>query len=106
MEAYSSSVDVLPIVVGGVVGRIPPPGDGRFVGGCVGFVRLNGAERRSVGGCVGHVFQPGPQRFLGGCVGFVGVDTHSAQVDGRAHKRAHREVPTRWGEEALEAAPA
>lgn len=106
MEAYSSSVDMLPVVVGGVVGRILPPGDGRLVGGCVGFVRVNGAEHRYAGGCVGHVVQFAPGRFVGGCVGVVGLDTHRAQVDGRLHKRAHREGPVRWGEEALEAAPA
>ncbi len=105
MEAYSSSVDLLPVVVGGLVGHIFPPGDGRFVGGCAGFVRLD-AGRRYVGGCVGHVSQPGTRRFVGGCAGFVGTDAYHTPSSTRVRDRAHRELPTSWGEDALEAAPA
>ena len=102
MEAYSSWA--VPVVVGGVVGRILPPEDGRFLGGCVGCVRLSRATRRHVGGCAGHVFQPGPGRFVGGCVGFVEHDMYRAPVRARVHERARSEAPARWGDEALEAA--
>ena len=73
MEAYSPSLHTLPVAVGGLVGHIFPPGDGRFVGGCTGFVRLDKAERVYVGGLAGHVFHPGLRRFVGGCVGFAGL---------------------------------
>lgn len=101
MEAYPSSVLVLPIDVGGVVGRITAPGAGRFIGGCAGWIRLSQAQLRPVGGCVGQVSQPGPRRFVGGCAGVVQATTSHAQRSGRLSTRAHRESRILWGEEAL-----
>jgi len=106
MEAYSPSLHTLPVAVGGLVGHIFSPGDGRFVGGCTGVVRLDKAERVDIGGLAGHVFHPGPRRFVGGCVGFAGLAPHHAQPASRLHDRAHRRAHARWGEEALEGAPA
>jgi hypothetical protein len=64
--------------LGGCVGRVCAPGHGQFVGGCVGFVRSEGAEHVNVGGCVGRVFHPGASRFVGGCTGFISLEGHSA----------------------------
>jgi hypothetical protein len=106
MEAHSSSLPTLPFAVGGLVGHIMPPGDGRFVGGCMGFVRLDSAEHRYVGGLAGHAFHPGLRRFVGGCVSFAGLSPHHAHPGSRLHDRARRRAHARWGEEALEGAPA
>lgn len=106
METSSSSAGMLPILVGGLAGHIFWSGSGRFVGGCAGFVRLNRAERRYSGGCVGRVYELGERRFVGGCAGFAWRDAYHTQPRGRVDRRTHREVPTRWGEEALAAAGA
>jgi len=106
MEAYSSSVDMLPVAVGGLVGHIFRPGEGRFVGGCTGFARIDGAEHRHVGGCVGRIVQLELGRFLGGCVGFAGPGAYHAERRRQLRDRAHHEALAKWGEEALEAAPA
>jgi len=105
MEVYSSSVDMLPVAVGGLAGHIFPPGNGRFVGGCTGFVRLDEAGHRHVGGCVGRIVQVELGPFLGGCVGFARPGIYHAERRGRPHGR-HHEALAKWGEEALEAAPA
>jgi hypothetical protein len=71
----------------------------------MGFVRFQ-EQGRYVGGLVGHVSHLGPRRFVGGCVGFVAVGAHQAQVGSRLDERPHRKALARWGEEALEGAPA
>jgi len=105
MEAYSSSIHIAPVAVGGLVGHITSPGDGRFVGGCTGVARLDGARLRYVGGLVGHPSQPGVQRLVGGCVGSVGP-AHHVKLGGRLHHRAHGVAPTHAGEAAFEGSPA
>jgi len=105
MEAHSSSF-AMPVAVGGLAGHVFPPGDGRFVGGCVGFVKLNYAERRHVGGCVGNVSLPGDGRFVGGCVGLIPSGAYLAQPGSHPHARAHRELRVTWREGALEGSPA
>jgi hypothetical protein len=103
MEPYSSSTKTLPVAVGGLAGHIFPPGDGRFVGGCTGFVRLGSAERRYVGGCVGHVAGLGRRQFVGGCAGYREPGAYLALSGGRMHGQADRQDLSRR-DAALEAA--
>jgi len=102
MEAYSSWTDRLPIRAGGLVGHIFPPAEGRFVGGCIGFIRADPAERRRVGGWLGHIIMPGPRRFVSGCAGHVDSIAYPGS-DARLDERADSEARTRWAE-AREAA--
>jgi hypothetical protein len=106
MEAYLHSVDMLPVAVGGLAGHTFPPGDGRFVGGCTGFVRHEKGEHRYVSGCVGRIGQPEFQRFVGGCAGFAGLRAFQVARRSQVHDRAGHEARAKWGDEALEAAPA
>ena len=106
MEAYSSSPRTLPVAVGGLVGHVFPPGDRRFLGGFTGFVHVDAAEPRYVGGLVGHASHPETRRPVGGCVGFAALGPSHDQHPSRLRERAHRRAHARWGEEALEGAPA
>jgi hypothetical protein len=106
MEAYSSSVDMPRVVVGGLAGRIFGPGNRRFAGGLAGLVWLDEAEPRHVGGCVGYVSQPAEWRYVGGCVGHSCGEAYRVQPSQRGPGRAHSEAATSWGDEALEGAPA
>lgn len=105
MEAYSSSVNMLPVSVGGLVGQIFRPGDGRFVGGCAAIVRSDRTVRHA-GGCVGRIAQLAPQRFVGGCVGFAGIGTFPVAQRSALHDRARHAASATWGKEAFEAARA
>lgn len=106
MEAYSLSLRSVPVAIGGLVGNVFPPGDGRFVGGCIGFGHLDTTERRYVGGLVGHASHPGPRQFVGGCIGFARLAPYHALPGSRPQGRVHRKAHARRGEEALEGAPA
>lgn len=106
MEAYSSSVDMRRVAVGGLAGHIFTGGNRRFVGGLAGSVWLDESEPRHVGGCVGYVSRPAERRYVGGCVGHSWDDAERVQFSKRTHGPAHPEAATRWGEEALEGAPA
>jgi hypothetical protein len=101
MEAYSTSSSMLPVTVGGLAGRIVSPGEGWFVGGRVGYVRLHEGDR-FVGGCVGRVSRVGPGRFVGGCVGSIELGTHHAYRGARVPDAALGSGATRWRDESLE----
>jgi hypothetical protein len=88
MEAYSSFAEVLPVAVGGLAGHVFPAEDGRFVGGCLRFVRLDKSRRRYVGGCVGHVVAIERRRFVGGCVGHCEPHPYAAHLASGSHGRA------------------
>jgi len=105
MEAYSSSVNMSPVAVGGLVGQICPPERGWLVGGCTGLVRLDRAGARYVGGCVGRVVPLGFQQFVGGCVGRAAIGAVHVERRSYPHDRVrHAQVKLR--EEALAAAQA
>jgi hypothetical protein len=106
MEANSSSRTMLPVALGGLVGRVFPAAAGQFVGGWVGFVRRNEAEHRFVGGCVGHVYQLEHLRFVGGCAGAVHIGELRGQHVSRPRSRAHREVRVASAEQSLQGAAA
>lgn len=86
------------IFVGGLVGHIFSPDRGRLVGGCVGAVPHNEAERRQVGGCVACVYEPGVRRFVGGCIGAIPVGASPTRAAGRPAARPRREARATWGE--------
>jgi hypothetical protein len=104
METYSSSPNMRPVAVGGLVGHIFPPADGRFVGGCTGSVRPESADRRYVGGCVGHVAGLGRRRFVGGCAGYSEPGAYLALSDSPVYGRADREALAGSSDAGLEAA--
>ena len=106
MEAYSYSPlpEITPVRVGGLVGNICPPDDGRFVSGCMGFVRFDTGDRRFVGGCVGHVVAAGPRRFVGGCVGYSEPSADNAYSYPGASEELKREARMRWAEASRRAA--
>lgn len=106
MEAYSASLRTLPVSVGGLVGRILPPGAGRVAGGCTGVIRLDEPDHRYVGGLAGRVSSSLPRRFVGGCAGFGGLGASHLAAGSRLPADFHREAPDRWGEETLEGAMA
>jgi len=102
MEAYLSSVDMLPVAVGGLVGQVFSPGPSRLVGGCTGLVRLDRAEAGYVGGCVGRVVPLGFQQFVGGCVGRAAVGAVHVERRSYTHDRV-RHAHAKLREEALAA---
>lgn len=58
--------------VGGSVGRVSAPTEGRRVGGCAGFAYPIASASRFVGGSVGRVSaRSGASRFVGGSVGRI-----------------------------------
>ena len=88
MEAYSSSVDMLPVVVGGVVGRILRPGDGQLVVDYVGFLRWID-EHRSAGRCIATWHSSHPSSSVGDYVSGGSARHARAQVDEPASTSAH-----------------
>lgn len=104
MEAYSSSVAMPPVRVGGQVGHILTLTHDGFVGGCVGFVALTEPVARHLGGCAGDRFGLGHRRFVGGCAGFVDLTAYDTVCGVGLSDRAPSETGVEWGDEEPEAA--